>query len=98
MLMVTQGMVLEPGLLVQRFSHTHLHTSALALNLPVLGNRPISHCGPVALTGSVQSPSRSLELAALISNKPPALGLKGWWIWGFMLVLPSSYVLFWDIF
>ena len=99
MLILTQGVVLEAGLLGQRsFSHTHLRTSALAPNLLVLRNRPISHHGLVALTGSVQSPSRSLELAALISNKPPALGLKGWCIWDFVLVLPSSHVLSWDTF
>lgn len=75
--MVTQGIVLEAGLQVQcSFPHTHLHTSALAPNLPVLEKGLVSHHDPATLAGSVKSPSGSLELAALISNKPAALGLN----------------------
>lgn len=39
LLTLTQGVILEAGLLVQcSFSHSHLQTSALAPNLPILGN------------------------------------------------------------
>lgn len=75
--MVTQGIMLEAELQVQcSFSHTHLRTSALPPNLPVLGKGPISHHDPVVPAGSVKSLCGSLELTALISNKPAALGLN----------------------